>query len=145
MALEVTLSGFNRLVTAVNLSFGQPVVRKDIFNAVGANLLQTQQQRFLQATDPDGIPWPVSRAAIRRKASGRGGKTLFDRGVLFRSIQFGIIDDETAEIGTDVPYARKHQFGEEGLPRREFLGFTQEDANSAAIIAAAVLTKHLEF
>lgn len=136
--VEITVRGFNNLLKQVAQGQLTKKNKRRIHDAVGANLLAKQRQRFLAATDPDGIPWPVSFAALRRAASGRDGKTLFDTGVLFNSIQFGLIDEDTSEIGTNVPYAKKHQLGEDPLPARVFLGATQSDANSMAVIAAAI-------
>jgi len=142
--VEITVRGFNDLVANVAKGKFDPAAKRRIHDAVGANLLNRQRQRFLKAVDPDGKPWPVSFAALRRTASGRDGKTLFDTGTLFNSIQFGILGPDLSEIGTNVPYATKHQLGEDGNPVRQFLGFTQEDANSAAIIAAKIIDDQLE-
>jgi phage gpG-like protein len=35
------------------------------------------------------------------------------------------------EIGTDVPYGRKHQLGIDGMVKREFLGFTEAHSKLA--------------
>lgn len=83
--------------------------------------------RFLQMMAPDGTPWPVSKAALRRQRKNLGGGTLFDKGNLFRSLQLYAPDGDSRAIGTDVSYAKFHQFGTIHLPKRVFLGFGQDD------------------
>ena len=108
----------------------------DILDEAQAILLNRIRTRFLGEVDPDLVPWPPSAAALKRKSGGytmRGGKkyystgTLFETGTLFHSINAYRIDDNTRGIGTDVPYAKYHQFGTEKLPARVFLGFNQND------------------
>lgn len=94
-----------------------------------AILLSRIRARFLSATDADGTAWPVSYAAKHRAKSGRGGKTLFDTGNLFHSIQLYSVSPTERSIGTDLDYGAKHQLGLEGNPVREFLGFNEEDAD----------------
>lgn len=138
--LVVTVSGLNRLlarVTDVNLD---KATKKRIADAVGANLLHRQRERFLRAVDPDENPWPVSFAALQRQIQRRGGLTLFDTGRLFHSIQYALVDENTGVIGTDVPYAADHQFGLKGLPVRKFLGINPNDAKAAELIAGKVMS-----
>jgi phage gpG-like protein len=103
-----------------------------ILDEGAAVIYNRMRARFLTETDPMGVKWPPSRAAIRRANSGRGGGTLFDTGRLFRSIQLYAESATTRAIGTNVtspkgyPYAEKHQWGI-GFPQRMFLGFAQED------------------
>lgn len=102
-----------------------------ILDEVSAALLAKTRERFLKQVDPDGVPWVPSFAAIRRALHGSGGGTLFDTGRLFHSIQLYLIDENTRAIGTDVPYASKHQNGEDGMVKRVFLGFGEEDSKTA--------------
>ena len=89
-------------------------------------LLNRTRQRYLAEVDPEGKPWPPSQAGIKRRSKGGTG-TLFDTGRLFRSIQLVASSPTERVIGTDVPYAAKHQYGLDGLPVRAFLGVNQED------------------
>lgn len=108
---------------------------------IAAVLLNRIRTRFLAETDPDGNKWPESFAAMRRKkraAQGQtgpkaGGGTLFDTGRLFHSIKVDAAEAEKGilRIVTDVPYGRKHQYGEDGMPVRQFLGFSVEDEKLA--------------
>lgn len=105
-----------------------------MLDEVTAALLARIRERFLRQVDPDNVPWVPSFAAIRRALHGRGGGTLFDTGRLFHSIQAYLVDENTRAIGTDVPYASKHQNGEDGMVRRVFLGFGDEDRGVAETI-----------
>lgn len=100
-----------------------------ILDESGAVLLNRIRSRFLAQIDPDGMPWPMSQAAKRRKVTGRGGGTLFDTGRLFHSIQLHKTGDNSRSISTDVPYAKEHNLGTKGQIQRVFLGFNDEDAD----------------
>lgn len=97
-----------------------------ILDEATAVLLARIRQRFLAEVDTDGKPWVPSLASKVRKA-GRGGGTLFNTGRLFHSIQEYAESLTTRYIGTDVPYGKYHQFGTRTLPRREFLGVSNDD------------------
>lgn len=97
-----------------------------ILDESAAFLMSRIMQRFLSETDPEGRPWIPSRAGISRRAKGGGG-TLFDTGRLFRSLQVYKTRAGERRIGTDVPYAPKHQKGLDGMVKRPFLGFSAGD------------------
>ena len=90
-----------------------------------AILLNRIRTNFLAERDPEGNPWKPSKAGIARRAKGGTG-TLYKTGTLFRSIQLSAVGGNRS-IGTDVPYAEKHQLGI-GVEKRVFLGVTQSDA-----------------
>jgi phage gpG-like protein len=90
-------------------------------SAIIFNRLRT---RFLEAMDPSGDPWVVSKAAEKRAESGRGGLTGFDSGNLFHSLQLFRDADWERSIGTDVDYGPYFQWGP---PVRLFLGFAPDD------------------
>jgi phage virion morphogenesis protein len=92
-----------------------------------AILLNRIRERFLAQTDPDGVAWVPSKAALLREKQNRGGGTLYDTGNLFHSIQLYSVSPLEQAIGTDVPYGQYHQFGTQRLPVREFLGFSKDD------------------
>jgi phage gpG-like protein len=123
LIVNSTVTGFQNMV---NLAGKVGSVEYDI----GAVLLNRIKARFLAETDPDGVRWPKSHAAIERAKSGRDGGTLFDTGTLFHSIKAVLKEDGTLSIQTDVPYAVNHQEGYDGfaaIPKRVFLGFSRED------------------
>lgn len=113
---------------------------RDAVSQSSALLLNRIRARFLDQVDPQGIPWPVSKAAQVRAEKGIDGGTLFDTGTLFHSIQLFSISPYEQAIGTDVPYAKFHQFGTFRLPIREFLGFSEQDAE----LALAVLVRNIK-
>lgn len=98
----------------------------ELLDDSAALLLNRIRTRFLAETDTDGKKWIQSEAAKKRRAKGGTG-TLFDTGRLFHSIQAHKKGANGRAISTDVQYAKYHQFGTNKLPKREFLGFNQED------------------
>lgn len=120
-----------------------------ILDEGAAVIYNRMRSRFLVETDPMGVKWPPSQAALRRARSGRGGGTLFDTGKLFRSIQLFADSRTTRSIGTNVtspqgfPYAEKHQFGI-GFPVRQFLGFGPDDLDTMAKVITRRLVKGLQ-
>jgi phage gpG-like protein len=104
-----------------------------ILDEGAALIFNRMRSRFLLEEDPNDSPWTRSMAAIRRERTGRGGGTLFDIGKLFRSLQLSAESATSRAIGTDArskkgfPYPIVHQFGLAGFPRRQFLGFGDED------------------
>lgn len=105
-----------------------------------AIVLNRNRDRFLDQVSPDLIPWKPSFGAMRRATRGEGGGTLFDTGNLFRSIQEFDAGVNKRLIGTDVEYGVKHQFGLEGMVKREFLGVNEQDS----LIVERFLIKQLE-
>lgn len=130
MLAPVVITGLEA-TTAKLKAFIEAVDVPGILDEVTAAMLARTRARFLQQVDPEGTPWIPSIASIRRARVGRGGGTLFDTGRLFHSIQAFLIDENTRSIGTDVPYAPKHQFGLDGMVKREFLGFSAADITLA--------------
>lgn len=98
-----------------------------LLDEAAAMLLNRIKTRFLAQVSPDGVPWVPSMAARMRERTGRGGGTLYDTGNLFRSIQLFGNGPSMRGIGTDVSYGANHQFGLNGMLRREFMGFSKED------------------
>lgn len=107
---------------------------------IGAVLLNRVRARFLRQEAPDGTTWPESEAAKRRASLGLGGGTLFDTGTLFHSISLRQPGPLQRAIYTDVSYARKHQFGEDGMVQRVFLGFSAGDVQ----VIDTLISKRLE-
>jgi phage virion morphogenesis protein len=96
---------------------------RDLLDASGAVLLNRIRTRFLQQVGPDGKSWqPTTRTGQRK-----GGGILYDTGRLFHSLQYAVMTDGEAAIGTDVPYGKFHQFGTNKMPARTFLGVSEDD------------------
>lgn len=124
--LDVRFEGqprVNQLIQAISGALDPT----EILDEATASVLYKTRRRFLDQMSPDGVPWIPSQAALDRAKSGRGGGTLFESGRMFHSIQLFASDEFSRTIGTDVPYAKFHQFGTVHLPIREFLGFGDDD------------------
>lgn len=124
--ISFEVSGQNEVAATLS-KLGDQLDPEGILDEAVAILLNRIRQRFLAEVDPDGRPWIPSLASRIRKATGRGGGTLFDTGRLFHSIQEYKDSPETRYIGTNVPYAEKHQLGLNGMVRRQFIGASVED------------------
>ena len=132
-SFEVTANGFREFLAglkALEEATTGPGLN-DLATQVGAALLNRMRTRFLNEQDPDGAKWIPSTFGERRKAEGKGGGTLFDTGALFHSIQLGRAAGGEVNIGTDIPYAKKHQEGLDGEVQRVFLGFGGDDVKFA--------------
>ncbi len=91
-----------------------------VMDSIGRRLMTSTDMRFKTGVDPDGEPWPKSRAARDRGLEGsvsRRGLTLVDTGRLRQSITRRASEDEVV-VGTNVAYAAIHQFGGKTPPRR---------------------------
>ena len=111
--------------------------------AAAAAQLNRIRARFLAQEDTQGATWPVSKAALTRQATGRDGGTLFDTGTLFHSIGVSRLPSGAFSIGTDVPYAAKHQYGLEGMVRREFIGASESDKQQMKSLIATLIRRRL--
>ena len=85
-------------------------------------ILRNTRDRFQDEIDPDGQPWIPSR-----RVRLRGGKTLLDTGRMFSGLE--LVQSGLAEytVTTDAPYATFHQTGTRFMPKRQFLGVSQQD------------------
>lgn len=94
-------------------------------------LVENQTRRRVQQdkVGPDGRPWD---AWSTRYAATRGpGKSLLQgEGDLMDSLD-SQVDDEAAEVGTNLVYGATHQFGDEdrNIPARPYLGLSRDDLN----------------
>lgn len=119
----------------------QGVIESQPFLETAAAIwLANTRKRYLNQTAPDGTTWPESRAAMLRAQQGVGGGTLYDSGTLFNSIQ-PLVEKGAIGLFTDVPYADKHQRGTDGMIKREFLGFAEEDS---VAVGAVILQSLME-
>jgi len=93
-------------------------------------LLESQaRQAFAHETDPSGVPWIPSKRKLKF-----GGKTLTKSGRLAWSIR-GAYGKDWAAVGTNVVYARTHQFGwvKKNIPRRAFFPSNDDELDWEAI------------
>lgn len=88
-------------------------------NALGRSLLTRIQLTFRQSTAPNGSRWAPLKV--------RNGQPLRDTGRLYASITMKREEREVV-VGTNVQYARVHQFGAVIRPKRgKFLRFPAGD------------------
>lgn len=94
---------------------------------IGEELIRSTDDRFDQEIAPDGTPWKPNSAftVAKKRAEGRILKVLQSTGQMRASITYQASRDRVV-IGTNDQKARKHQFGV-GVPKREFLGVSDED------------------
>lgn len=109
--------------------------------------------------DPEGTPWtPLSPKTIARRRNHQGGvKILQDTGQLKNSLtQAGApYKIESArgydvELGTNVPYARIHQYGgviktrhaEITIPARPFIGLGPNDAQEISEVVEGFMARN---
>lgn len=119
--LELTIVGLDALRAKLD-KLEAALDVEEILDEAEALMLNRIRARFLAETDPDGVKWIPSKRALKT-----GGKTLFKTGTLFHSIQAHATGPNERSIGTNVMYGPFHQFGTFKLPRRIFLGFSEED------------------
>lgn len=132
--VEVTVDLSDVLETLARLH--ESIDTVDILDEAEAILLNRIRSRFLSEKDPEEVAWTPSEAALKRRAgkytwsNGKkwtGTGTLFASGRLFHSIQAYANGPDSRSIGTDVPYAFRHNYGI-GIIQRQFLGFSDADA-----------------
>jgi len=97
-------------------------------------MLRETRRRYRQMISPDGVQWPRTKHPGKRHV-----RTLYATGTLFRSIVPFTVDELTVGIGTNVPYARKHQEGAKNLPQRKFLGFSNDDVAAMQDLAVKAI------
>lgn len=136
--ISYSISGLDELelkLQAVNQAINTDVM----VDEAAAIMLNRLRARFLAEEGPDG-KWEPSEAGVKRKAGGftyRNGRrysatgTLFESGTLFHSIQLYRVGAGERSIRTDVPHAKYQQHGQ---PPRVFLGFNEDDVNTASLL-----------
>jgi len=76
--------------------------KQPVLDAIGADVLKRVQMNFRNSQSPDGVAWA--------KLKKRQGQPLLDTGRLRNSINYQTNGDSVS-IGTNVIYAKVHQFG----------------------------------
>jgi len=91
---------------------------------IGVMVTSRTQDRFRMQVGPTGVRWPPPMTPnipgiLMDLEGGPGvkssrlmaGPALQDTGRLWGSINWRIVSSDTVEIGTNLPYAKLHQFG----------------------------------
>ena len=76
--------------------------RRPLFTRLGRVTHSDSRMNFRNQRSPDGTPWAPLKM--------RNGQILSDSGRLKNSLSYQVGDDEV-QVGTNVKYARTHQFG----------------------------------
>ena len=129
-ALSIEVRGIDAITNRVE-SLTKLFDTQVILDQSAALLFNRVRTRFMQALDADGNSWaPLTpKYAAKKQRKYGGGGLLYASGSLFHSLQVSAVGDDSRAIGTDVPYAKFHQFGTVKMPKRQFLAFNDDDAS----------------
>lgn len=112
MAFAITIQADSSPIEAVLKQLGNfESLKNQLFDEIGAGLVDSVQHRFLTGTDVDGNPWKISW-----RARMQGGETLRDTGRLMNSYTHNVLSSGV-EVGTDVVYAPHLHYGTTILPK----------------------------
>lgn len=112
MAFAITIQADSSPIEAVLKQLGNfESLKNQLFDEIGAGLVDSVQHRFLTSTDVDGNPWKISW-----RARMQGGETLRDTGRLMNSYTHNVLSNGV-EVGTDVAYAPHLHYGATILPK----------------------------
>lgn len=112
MAFATTIRADSSPIEAVLNQLGSfDSLRNQLFDEIGAGLVNSVQHRFLTGTGVDGNPWKISW-----RAKLQGGETLRDTGRLMNSYTHNVLSSGV-EVGTDVVYAPHLHYGATILPK----------------------------
>lgn len=108
---------------------------------VGELMLLSTDQRFENEIAPSGTPWQrlSPRTIALKQQQGRIMKILQSTGLMRSRTSYRALSDRCIVGNNDVK-ARKHNLGI-GVPRREFLGVSEEDR----IEIVAILDDYLSY
>jgi len=114
-------------------------IPRRVKEAIAEGVKSRTLRRFEESRAPDGTPWPpLSPVTLARsKRRRKGAKPLFNQGRFRNSIAWTVRGDAIV-VGTNVVYARIHQYGgyagrgrKVRIPARPYLGITEEDRREA--------------
>ena len=147
MKLNIKAEGVNRLKQRLNHQANNLLNLQPLWQLVGMYVQkQTIKERFDKEQAPDGTKWkPLSPARVkhRLKRHKTGNmKILQDTGELRRSVQYEA-KQTYIRIGSNLIYARTHQFGRGKIPARPFLGVTPNERQHINDMFRAYLKRHV--
>lgn len=112
MAFAIIIRADSSPIEAVLNQLGNfDSLKNQLFDEIGAGLVNSIQHRFLTGTGVDGNPWKISW-----RARMQGGETLRDTGRLMNSYTHNVLSSGV-EVGTDVVYAPHLHYGATILPK----------------------------
>lgn len=114
---------------------------KPVLQEIGEYMLYSTDQHFVTETDPQGIAWkPLTPYTLRKKrAEGRILKILQSTGLMRSRVNYQITGNQCV-VGVNDEKAKKHQLGI-GVPKREFLGVSDNDKQEILAIADGYILK----
>lgn len=120
---------------------------RPLWQAVGMYIQrQTIKERFDKEQSPGGQKWkPLSQSTVNhRKKRHKSGnmKILQDTGELRRSITYEA-EPNSVRVGTNLKYARTHQFGRGNIPARPFLGVNDEEKKHIISMLGSYIKKNV--
>lgn len=97
-------------------------------------MLLSVDKRFEQERGVDGLPWKPNTpyTIAQKRAQGRILKVLQNTGIMRSRTTYKATKDRLV-VGNSDEKSRKHNLGI-GVPKREFLGFSEQDIEEAIII-----------
>ena len=147
MKINIKASGVSKLKQKLQLQADKLSNLQPFWQLVGMYVQkQTIKERFDKEQAPDGTKWkPLSPARIKqrlkRHKTGKM-KILQDVGELRRSIQYEA-GANYVRIGSNLKYARTHQFGRGNIPARPFLGVTVSERKHINNMFREYLKRHV--
>lgn len=121
MAEVITLNGLEE----VERRLERIQNRRPLLDEIGQSLVSDYQLGFRQSVSPDGSRWLPLKI--------RKGQPLRDTGRLRNSIEYDA-DDDQVEVGTNIKYAKIHQFGGEVKPKKgQYLKFPGSNGRSVFV------------
>ncbi len=144
--MGVKMTGDLGALTQALQRASRPDIKNKLGKPVGKALVSSTRERFQTSKDPTGRPWkPLATAAVKRgrkknyKKSKGPDKGESKRLILVQTSQLknsiaSDASDTQVAVGTDVVYARIHQFGGRAgrgksvfIPARPYLGISDGD------------------
>lgn len=131
MQISVKVEGLDKVRKKLKVTTEKLKDMRQFWSSVGMYVQkQTIKERFDKEQTPDGQKWkPLAPATIkhRMKRHKKGNmKILQDTGELRRSVKYEA-DTHSVKVGSNLIYARTHQFGRDKIPARPFLGVTDNE------------------
>lgn len=121
--------------------FGEAPPRA-MFADMGEALVISTRDRAARQVDPDGVPWlDLSPKYQAYKDKKRPGVPILKFDFHMLGDQFGYqVGDTFLDVGTNAIYGAIQQLGGRGIPAREYLGISDDDAD----LLAEILGDHLQ-
>lgn len=121
--MPVKITGLEDITKKLNQIHQATSNMEPIFKEIGNMIKNEIEYNFEKESGSDGIKWKDTKQGKRAK----GGKVLNETSRLNTSFT-DIISHDGVEVGTDLPYARIHQFGGKAgrnkkviIPKRSFM------------------------